>query len=244
MTKPIIFFDLESTGPDAVQDRIVQFAAVKDIAGGATTADFNVLINPGKPILPSAIEVHGITEEMVKDKAPFCELSKELFQYMDGCDYAGYNIIQFDVPMLSEEFARCGMNWPAPGARFLDAFHVFREKEKRDLTAAVRFYTGRNHESAHDAYGDVLATRAVLMAQMEQYEDVRDVEKYAAFCANPNALDLAGKIILNEQGEAVYSFGKDKGKSVKKFPSFANWMLTQSFPTNTKNIVQSLINSK
>lgn len=242
MSKPIVFFDLETTGPDIVVDKAVQFAAIKVSADMLDGEELNMLINPGKPILPSAIEIHHITEEMVSGKPQFCEVSKELFAFMDNCDYAGYNIIHFDVPLLSEEFARCGLTWPAPNARFLDALHVFREKEKRDLAGAMRFYLGLGHEDAHDALGDVKATRLVLMAQMRKYQDLASIDSYSTFCANPNALDLAGKIVMNVKGDAVYSFGKDKGKSVKLFPGFGQWMLTQSFSTNTKNIVRSLIN--
>lgn len=242
MSKPIIFFDLETTGTDVVNDRIVQFAAVKTFYSlGDTGTEKNVLINPGRPIPKEASEVHHITDEMVHDKPKFTQYAKGLFSFLEGCDYAGFNIIQFDVPFLSEEFSRCGINWPEKDSVYFDAFHVFREKEKRDLTNAVKFYCNETHEDAHDAMADVRATIKVLFAQTELYEDLNSPEKYSAFCANPNALDLAGKIVLNEQGEAVYSFGKDKGKSVKKNPGFGNWMLGQSFPTNTKNIVRSLI---
>lgn len=245
MSRPIIFFDLETTGPDIVADRAVQFAAVK-LTGDLSLSgeERNMLINPEKPILASAVEIHHITDQMVTGKPTFCEVSGELFSFLDGCDYAGYNIIHFDVPMLSEEFARCGMVWPSPDARFLDALHVFREKEKRDLAGAMRFYLGLGHEGAHDALADVKATKMVLVAQMAKYRDISSVDSYCTFCSNPNALDMAGKIVLNDKGEAVYSFGKDKGKSVKQFPGFGQWMLNQSFSSNTKNIVRSLINPK
>lgn len=245
MPRPIVFFDLETTGPDIVADRAIQFAAIKltgDLSGEGE--EMNILINPGRPILPSAIEVHHITDEMVAGRPKFCELSTDLFRFIDGCDYAGYNIVQFDVPMLSEEFSRCGIEWPAAGSKFLDALHVFREKERRDLAGAMRFYLDADHIDAHDALADVKATRRVLVAQMARYADVSSVDSYGTFCTNPNALDLAGKIMLNEAGEAVYAFGKDKGKSVKRFPGFGQWMLGQSFSANTKNIVRSLIYSE
>lgn len=145
--------------------------------------------------------------------------------------------------MLSEEFARCGYLWPSPGTKFYDAYVVFREKEKRDLSGAMKFYCGYEHNNAHDALADVHATHLVMIKQMKQYDDLKSLEEYADFSTNANALDLAGKIILNEDGVAVYSFGKDKGKSVKHYPSFGNWMLGQSFPANTKNIVRLLISN-
>ena len=242
--KPIIFFDLETTGTDIVNDRIVQFAAIKTIENTLVyDATKNVLINPGKPIPKEASDVHGITDEAVKDKPKFAQYAKGLFEFISGCDYGGYNIIHFDVPLLSEEFARCGIDWPAKDAQYFDACHVFREKEKRDLSGAMRFYCNESHEDAHDALADVKASIQVLRAQAERYEDLNSPDKYAAFCVIPGALDLAGNIVLNEKGEAVYNFGKDKGKSVRLNPGFGQWMLNQSFSTNTKNIVRSLINS-
>ncbi len=241
--KPIIFFDLETTGVDIVQDRIVQFAALKSNSLQDAGEEKNVLVNPGKPIPKEASDRHGITDEMVKDKPKFAQYAKGLYEWLSDCDYAGYNIIHFDVPLLSEEFSRCSIDWPSKDAAFYDACHVFREKEKRDLTNAMKFYCNETHEDAHDALADVRVTKKVMLAQSQFYEDLSTPEKYAAFCVIPGALDMAGKIVVNEQGEAVYNFGKDKGKSVKKNPGFGQWMLNQSFSTNTKNIVRSLINS-
>lgn len=244
MSKPIVIFDAETTGADPVQDRVVQLAAVKcSPMLDSVDQQINVFINPKRPISPSAIEVHGITDEQVRNKPMFCEMAPALFDFLSGCDYAGFNITQFDVPLLSEEFGRCGMSWPAPGALFLDAYHIFREKEKRDLPSALKFYCGREHVNAHDAMGDILATRDVLLRQMWKYDDLRTPDKIAAFCSNPNALDLAGKIIW-DNGVAVYSFGKDRGKSVKDFPGFGKWMLGQSFAANTKAIVRALIGNE
>lgn len=241
MNKPIVFFDLETTGPDIVQDRAIQFAGSKTIDGNIF--EINMRFKPLIAISESATAVHGITNEMIADQPTFCEKAQEVFDFMEGCDYCGHNINQFDVPLLSEELGRCGLTWPATDSRFLDTLIVFREKEKRDLAGAMRFYLGIEFTDGHDALADVRATKDVFTAQMQRYDDLSDADKYAAFCASPNALDLAGKIILNEQGEAVYSFGKDKGKSVKKNPGFGQWMLGQSFSTNTKNIVRSLIST-
>ena len=245
MTKPLIFIDIESTGVDVVNDRIVQLAALK-VTGGIEQPgeEKNVLIYPGIVIPKEAIECHGITNEMVIDKPRFSQYAKGLFDFLKDSNYAGFNIIQFDIPLLSEEFARCGIDWPAKDALFFDAFHVFREKEKRDLSSAVKFYCNQDHTEAHDAVSDCRATRNVLLAQIERYPDLDSEDKYAEFCKNPNALDLAGKIVLNDNGHAVYNFGKDKGKVIKYNPSFGKWMLNNSFPTNTKNIIRSLIGEK
>lgn len=244
MTAPLIFIDVETTGTDVVLDKIVQLAALKVTNGiGEPGEEKKVLINPGIPIPAAATEVHGITDEMVNYEPTFSRYAKALFDFLNNCNYAGFNIIQFDIPLLSEEFARCGIEWPAKDALFFDAFHVFREKEKRDLTGAMKFYCQRDHAGAHDAMADVKATQCVMLAQIALYEDLDSEDKYSDFCKIPNALDLAGKIILNDQGKAVYNFGKDKGKGVKENPGFGKWMLNNSFSTNTKNIVRSLINN-
>lgn len=239
--KPIIFFDVESSGVDVVKDRIIQLAALKVNAITDTGEEKQVLINPGIAIPKEATECHGITDDMVKDKPKFSQYAKSLFDFFNGSDYAGFNIIGFDVPILSEEFARCGIEWPAKDTLFFDAFHVFREKEKRDLTNAVKFYCNCDHTEAHNAMADVKATRLVMLAQMTCYEDLNPVDKYADFCKIPNALDLAGKIVLNDNGHAVYNFGKDKGKVIKHNPGFGKWMLGQSFSTNTKNVIRAII---
>lgn len=241
MSKPIIFIDCESTGTDVVTDRIIQLAIIKVDSLTDVGEEKNILINPGMEIPKESTAVHGITTEMVKDKPKFNQYAVSIHNYLSGCDFAGFNIIQFDVPMLAEEFARVGLDWPSKDSAFFDAFHVFREKEKRDLTSALKFYCKEDHVDAHDALGDCRATKKIIIAQLSRYEDLNTEDKYAAFCKNPNALDLAGKIVLNDQGEAVYNFGKDKGRSVKSFPDFGRWMLKQSFATNTKNIVRSII---
>lgn len=243
MSKPIVIFDNESTGADAVKDRIVQFAAIKCADGfGVVESDINLFLKPGIPISPSATAVHGITNEMVADKPSFSDVAASLFKFLEGCDYAGFNILQFDVPMLSEEFGRCGYIWPAPGSLFIDGFVVYRGKERRDLAAAYQFYCDRKLVNAHDGMADVRATREVLQAQMFFYEDLRTVDQIAAYCTNPRAVDLAGKIVLNDAGIPVYAIGKDKDLSVVQHPGFARWMLDKDFPTNTKNVIRSLLN--
>jgi len=245
--KPIAIIDLESTGKDIVKDRIIEIAISKfpeGLAGPFEKRHF--FFNPQIPISQGAIEVHGITNEFIASKPKFEEYARSLFVFLMGCDIAGFNSNRFDVPMLSEEFGRCGISWPAESTRFLDACIVFKAKERRDLSAALKFYTGQDHILAHGAPGDVDATHQVLIAQMAAYPELADVRAFASFCDNPKALDLAGKIELNEDGIAVYAFGKDKGKSVKEFPDFGRWMLKpeQCFPTNTKNIVKSLISNQ
>lgn len=239
--KSIVILDIETTGTGITTDRVVQLACKKITFDGAQPITKNILINPGISIPKQATEVHGITDENVAGLPSFGQYAKALFEFFKDCDYGGFNLIQFDIPMLAEEFARCGIEWPAAGAKYYDAFHVFREKQKRDLSAAVFFYLGVAHTDAHNAMGDVEATWEVIKAQMDWYDDIKDFEEYAKFCENPNALDLAGKIVLDETGMAVFSFGKHEGKSVKANKKYAEWMLSADFSKNTKNIIRSLL---
>jgi len=240
--RPIVFIDVETTGTDVTVDRIVQLAAIKTINGINEIIDEKkITINPGCPIPSAASEIHGITDDDVKDKPSFAQYAKAVFDFFYNCDYAGFNIRLFDIPILSEEFSRCGLAWPDPDAQILDAFHVFREKEKRDLASAFKFYCNEDLQGAHDAFEDIKATRLVMIAQCSKYDDLCTIEQFLSFCKIPNALDLAGKIVLNDQGEAVYNFGKDKGKVIKQNPGFGKWMLGQNFPSNTKNILKTIL---
>lgn len=245
MGKNIAFIDLETTGTDFVADRIVQVAvAIMDPDTGAPYQVKEALINPGRPIPNEATEVHGINDQMVAGRPTFAAIAKSLFVFLEGSDVGGFNVINFDVPFLAEEFARCSIDWPAPGTLFFDPYQIFATKERRDLTGAVRFYLDRPHEGAHGALADVLASVEVLKAQMNKYPDLDELPKVAAFCqGTEKRLDLAGKIILNAQGVAVYSFGKSKGESVIENPGFAMWMLKpeQNFPENTKKVVRKLL---
>ncbi len=242
----IIFFDLETTGVSTTKDRIVQISAVK------VDKDFNIipdtkkklLINPEMPIPAGATKVHGITDEMVKGQPNFKSYATSMFNYFDGCVVAGYNISVFDVPLLSEEFGRCGLTWPAKKIQVLDSFKIFRIKEKRDLASALRFYTGEVMEGAHDAENDNLATIKILKGQLKMYPDLStmDIDALHEFCCDGvKTLDLAGKIGINEQGQAYYTFGKDSGKTVKENPGFASWMLKNDFPADTKSVINKLL---
>jgi DNA polymerase-3 subunit epsilon len=185
LERPIAFIDLETTGLNVAEDRIVQFSAIKVREYLTAPGEIrNFFFNPRKVISPEAMSVNGITNERVSANPPFSEYAHSIFNYLEGCDYAGHNIIRFDKPLLAAEFARCGIAWPAPDARFLDTKVVFQQMERRNLIAAMRFYCGREHASAHEGMADVLATKMVLLAQMGRYEEVGDLDKYADFCAN------------------------------------------------------------
>jgi DNA polymerase III subunit epsilon len=244
--KPIVIFDLETTGTEVETSKIVELACLKvshDLQPIEDQTVKRILVNPGIPIPPEVTEIHKITNEMVADAGTFGRYANGIYQYFAGCDVAGFNSNRFDVPLLAEEFARVGILWPEPGTYFIDVYQIFATKEPRDLGNAVRFYCGREHENAHSAEADILATAAVLAAQIVKYPELagKSAKEIHEFCQGENPwVDLAGKIVLKD-GQAVYGFGKDKFKPVAKNPGFAHWMLKQSFPTNTKNVLKKIL---
>jgi len=244
MKRPIVILDLETTGTDPVTDRIVQFAARK-VNPDAELSDRgdtrNILINPGIPMPAAARQVHGITDEMLAGKALFESHALSLYLFLQHCDIAGYGITTFDVLLLSEEFARCGKIWPAPGTKFLDAMVVFKKMCRRDLSAALLQYCGIAHSDAHDAMADVDATHMVIKSQMRQHPEVGTIEYFSAFSMNYRALDVAAKIVIDDDGEPAFNFGKHVGKKVKHNVPYLQWMLGESFPSNTKMVVRNLI---
>lgn len=245
--RPLVVFDLESTGTDVVKDRIVEFGAMKMLSATNYKETKAILVNPGMPISNGAFEAHGITDEMVADKPSFSAYARSLHEYLWGCNVAGYNCRNFDVPMLSEEFARCGIKWPDGDTKIIDAFNIYRKKEPRDLAAAVKFYTGSEIQDAHSASGDVVSTARVLLGQLEMYPDLTDMtpEELDSFCVDgKRALDVAGKIVLNDKGEAVYAFGKSIGVRVVDDPGFGQWMLKNDFASNTKAVLRGLLGVK
>lgn len=242
--KPLVVFDLETTGTDVVKDKIVSLAAIKMFSPTNLDKVKKIMVNPGMPIPAGATEVHGITDAMVADCPAFKAYAKALSEYLWGCNLAGYNIKNFDVSMLAEEFARCGITFPIGDTAFIDACNIFKAKEQRDLAAAVKFYTGGQIEDAHSAEGDVISTIRVLFGQMERYEDLSamTVKELDLFCSGGvKTADLAGKIAYDEQGHPVYNFGKSKGVRVVDDSGFGLWMLKQDFPTDTKNVVKKIL---
>lgn len=244
LKKPIVFFDIESTGVDVAKDRIVSLYMRKDLCSiGGVRQVWKHLINPGILIPPEATKVHGITDEMVKDCPTFKDVAAEFYNFLIGADIAGFNLINFDVPMLWEEFNRAGIDWSLAGVHIVDAGNIFKKKEERTLSAAMKFYCGKDHDQAHDASGDVEATSEVLSAQLGRYADLgqMDIKALAEFSAFDKRIDLAGKIVRNESGVPVYSFGKSKGTPVMDNQGFAHWMLGQDFSSQTKTVVRSIL---
>lgn len=251
LERPLCFFDLETTGVDPAADRIVSIAILKlrsldplrATTDPADSSQFTTLINPDRPIPPEATAVHGITDEMVRLAPRFKDVSWEILKFIQGCDLAGFNIMHFDAPLLDEEFSRAGDSWATDGVRFLDVCNIFRKKEARNLTAAVRFYCGREMADAHNAVADVLATIDVLRGQLRRYPDLQamPMDDLAAFSQMGRAVDLAGKIGLNDAGVPVYNFGKHNGKPVSAEHDYAYWMLGQNFPASTKRALRKIL---
>lgn len=245
LTRPLVFFDLETTGTNVTQDRIVEFAAIKVFPDG-TEEEKCYRINPGRHIPKEATEVHHITDEDVADKPEFPEVADEILAFLEGCDIAGYNSNKFDVPLLIEELARNGKKFDVNAHHFIDVQSIFYKMEPRTLVGAYRYYCDKElGDDAHSAPGDVRATYEVLLGQFEMYGDKldNDMEKLAEFTRMGNSLDLAGRIVLNSDGVAVFNFGKHKGHPLeevyRKEPGFFDWILNNDFPLNTKNVVLS-----
>lgn len=244
LTRPLIFFDLETTGTNVTHDRIVELSYVKIFPDGSEEKRSR-RINPGIPIPPASTAVHHITDEDVKNEPTFRQIAKSLHTIFEGCDIAGYNSNKFDVPLLIEEFSRCGINFDVTGRHFIDVQNIFHKMEQRTLVAAYRFYCGKELEGAHSALADTQATYEVLLEQIQKYDELEnDVASLAKFSSVGRNLDLAARIILDDQDRPVFNFGKHKGKPVKevfkKEPSFYDWVMQGDFPKNTKDVLCQL----
>ncbi|MCM1035426.1 MAG: exonuclease domain-containing protein [Paludibacter sp.] len=244
LIRPLVFFDLETTGLDIVSDRIVELSYYKLYPNGSSESK-TYRINPEMPIPESSSKIHGIYDEDVRDCPTFRQLSSELVTVLEGCDLAGYNSNHFDVPMLAEELLRAGIDFDLKKCKMVDAFVIFQKNEPRNLTAAYKFYCNKDLTGAHSADADTLATAEVLLAQLERYPDLPDnVDKLAAYTTQQKVADYAGKILFNDKGEEVFGFGKYKGQPVKevllKDCGYYGWMMQGNFPQYTKNLLTRL----
>lgn len=223
--KPVLFFDLETTGLDTSKDRIVQVAAVK-YTKGDKLYHFSENVNPGIPIPKEASDVHGLTNDDVKDCPKFREIAGHLYEYFeDAGTIAGYNIKNFDIPLLVEEFARCGIKLDLSKYNVLDVCEVFHAKEPRDLEGAVKFYLGEEIKDAHRAMADTIYTVRVLDAQIAKYGLPNTPADIVAEVRDPDAVDLAGKLVMKD-GKVVINFGKHKGCALDDAPmSYKIWMV-------------------
>ena len=242
LARPLAFFDLETTGTDPSRDKIVEIAVVRVDPGGGREIRTR-RINPERPIPPDATAIHGIRDEDVKDEPTFRQVARGLLDLLADADLAGFNVHRFDVPLLDREFRDCGMDLALSGRRVVDAMTIFHRKEPRDLSAAVRFFLGREHAGAHGAEADVLASLDVLEAQLARYPDLpRSVEALNAWAypVPAGAVDRTGKFVLRE-GEIVFAFGKQRGKALREVAraqrDYLEWILKQDFPDDARQIV-------
>ncbi len=245
LKNPLIFFDLETTGTDTAKDRIVEISYLKVHPNGKEEVKTK-RINPGMPIPPASTAIHGISDDDVKDCPTFKQIARSLADQMEGCDLAGFNSSRFDIPLLVEEFLRAGVDVDFSKRKMIDVQVIFHRKEPRTLEAAYRYYCDKELTDAHSAEADTKATYEVLKAQLDKYPDLEnDMEKLSKeFAAYNNNVDLAGRIILDENGVEVFNFGKHKGRSVaeilKNEPSFYAWMMDADFPLNTKQVLTKI----
>ncbi|MBQ1722995.1 MAG: 3'-5' exonuclease [Muribaculaceae bacterium] len=241
LRNPIIFFDLETTGVDIMSDRIVELSLIKVYPNGTEEVKSRRL-NPERPIPAEATKVHGITDDDVKDAPTFKQVAKDLARIFEGCDVAGFNSNRFDIPLLEEEFLRAGVDFDFSKRRFIDVQTIFHKMEQRTLIAAYKFYCGKDLTDAHSAEADTRATYEVLKAQLDRYPNLEnDVAFLSEFSSHNKNVDLAGRIIYNDDKVEIFNFGKHKGKPVeevlKKEPSYYGWMMQGDFPLNTKKVL-------
>ena len=244
LKRPIVFFDLETTGVDTAKDRIVEISMVKVMPDGEEIIKTR-RINPQMHIPEDATAVHGITDEDVKDAPTFAQIAKSLSQFIEGCDFGGFNSNRFDLPMLVEEFLRAGVDVDFKKRKFIDVQNIFNKMEQRTLVAAYKFYCDKELDGAHSAEADTKATYEVLKAQLDRYPELQnDVAALAEFSTRGETADYAGRIIYNEKGEEVFNFGKYKGMSVsevfRKEPSYYAWMMNGDFPLYTKKVITEI----
>jgi len=241
LSRPLIFFDAETTGIDKVNDRIIELCTIKYFPNGESETKTQ-LFNPTIPIPKSASDIHGITDEDVKNKPTFADKAKELSKYFQNCDLAGYNIISFDVPIIVEEFLRAGVSLPFDDAtKYLDALKIFYDNEKRDLTSAYKFYCKKDLAGAHSAEVDVLATIEVLNGQIDRYELDNSVDALHDICNDSEIIDYERKFVRNEDGDIVFTFGKHKGMCVEYEKDYLEWMLKSDFANYTKLVIRKII---
>ncbi|MDF1571880.1 MAG: exonuclease domain-containing protein [Bacteroidales bacterium] len=244
LRNPIIFFDLETTGINVAADRIVELSYLKiDLSGNELSR--TIRVNPGVPIPEKASEIHGIKDEDVKDSPTFNEVARTIAQEFEGCDLAGYNSVRFDIPLLAEEFLRAGVDIDLQKKKFVDVQIIFMKMEPRTLSAALKYYCGKELTDAHSAEADTRATYEILQSQLDRYSNLQnDITWLSEFSAHNRNVDFAGRIILDDKDVEVFNFGKYKGRAVADVlaqdPGYYGWMMQGDFPLYTKKVLTSI----
>lgn len=245
LKNPLVFFDLETTGTNINSDRIVEICYLKVYPNGNEESK-TLRINPEMHIPEASTAVHGIHDEDVADCPKFKDVAKDIAKDLEGADIAGFNSNRFDVPVLVEEFLRAGIDIDLTKRKFIDVQVIYHKLEQRTLSAAYKFYCGKNLEDAHTAEGDTRATYEVLEAQLDRYPDVlqNDVNFLSTYSTFTKNADFAGRIIYNDQGVEVFNFGKYKGQPVREVlqrdPGYYGWILNGDFTLNTKSVLTKI----
>ncbi len=246
LQRPIAFIDLETTGVNLSTDRIIEIAIVKILPDGTRQVK-RKLLNPEMPIPAQSTEIHGITDDMVKDAPAFKQSANELKQFIENCDLGGYNSNRFDIPLLMEEFLRAGIELDLTKRKMVDVQHIFYTMEPRTLTAAYKFYCDKELEGAHSAEHDINATIDVLLSQIQRYPNLgNSVESILGVIGEEKIVDYARRFSFDDKGVEVFNFGKHKGKPVvdilKQEPQYYDWMMRGDFPLHTKQKLTEIFN--
>ncbi len=249
LDRPLVVFDIESTGVVPQRDRIVEIAVMKIMPDGTSRTTVRRL-NPGMPIPPGATAVHGITDADVADCPMFEDIAEKLFAYLEGCDLAGYNIQGFDIPLLENEFKRVGLEFNTASRKVIDAYNIFCKLYPRTLTAAYKFFCGKDLEGAHGAAADTEATWEVILGQLAKHPELpRSAAELADFAdiTDPDALDRTRRFKWNGE-EVVVNFGKYSGRTLREIaenePGFLRWIIKNDFPDDVREIAGNALIGK
>ncbi len=245
LQRPLVFIDLETTGVNLAIDRIVEIAIVKVLLDGTKLVKQKI-INPQIPIPKSSSDIHGITDEKVKDAPTFKEVANELKQFIDNADLSGYNSNRFDIPLLMEEFLRAGFTIDMTNRKMVDVQHIYHMMEKRTLGAAYKFYCEKELDGAHSAEADATATWEILEAQLDRYTHLGNtLDTILQFTGEEKFVDFARRFVMENDVE-VFNFGKHKGRPVcevlKAEPQYYDWMMKGDFPLHTKQKLTEILN--
>jgi len=245
LTNPIAFIDIESTGVDRENDRIIELAVVKVFPDGTRETKCR-RFNPGIPIPAGATAVHGITDADVAGLPAFSEFAQKFLDYIKGCDLGGFNSNNFDIPLLFNECSRAGIYFDYKAINMIDIGNIFKINEPRTLGAAVKLYLNKEHGEAHSAEADAIATADVFFQQMEKYELPTTMPELALYSNYGNKLlDLSGKFVANENGDVLLNFGKYRGEKAVDHIDFLEWMVNRaSFNRDTVDVANEIINAQ
>ncbi|WP_272150364.1 3'-5' exonuclease [Tenacibaculum aiptasiae] len=244
LAKPIVFFDLETTGVNIAKDRVVEISILKVFPNGNKESK-TWLVNPEIEIPKESSDIHGITNEKVVTEPTFKELAPKINEMIAGCDLAGFNSNRFDIPLLAEELMRAGIDFDMKNRKAIDVQVIFHKKEQRTLSAGYQFYCGKELVGAHGAEADTNATYEILLAQLDKYDDIENtVEALSEYSAHGKRADFAGFVLMNDKDQEIFSFGKYKGRTVeevfKENPGYNAWIQNADFPLYTKKVLREV----